>query len=130
MRDLAHQPLPPAQRRRAPSISFQNVLGNNTESEVIFRFHVGFMLVTGCHYIRVGPLEKNRRARFYQLTRAGHKLLAAGKRDWEQTGAIIARFSYGTMRPLEPAQDSRARGPGSLKSNRTRRSHSLANTSR
>jgi transcriptional regulator len=38
------------------------------------------------------PSENNRRARFYQLTRAGHKLLEAEKRDWEQTAAIIARF--------------------------------------
>ena len=39
-----------------------------------------------------GPSENNRRARFYRLTRAGHKLLATEKRDWEQTAAIIARF--------------------------------------
>jgi PadR family transcriptional regulator PadR len=38
------------------------------------------------------PSENNRRARFYRLTRAGHKLLEAGKRDWDQTAAIIARF--------------------------------------
>jgi PadR family transcriptional regulator, regulatory protein PadR len=38
------------------------------------------------------PSENNRRARFYRLTRAGHKLLEAEKRDWEQTAAIIARF--------------------------------------
>jgi PadR family transcriptional regulator PadR len=38
------------------------------------------------------PSENNRRARFYRLTRAGHKLLEAEKRDWEQTTAIIARF--------------------------------------
>ena len=36
--------------------------------------------------------ENNRRARFYRLTRAGHKLLEAEKRDWEQGAAIIARF--------------------------------------
>lgn len=36
--------------------------------------------------------ENNRRARFYRLTRAGHKLLEAEKRDWEQTASIIARF--------------------------------------
>jgi PadR family transcriptional regulator, regulatory protein PadR len=36
--------------------------------------------------------ENNRRARFYHLTRAGHKLLETEKRDWEQTAAIIARF--------------------------------------
>lgn len=39
-----------------------------------------------------GPSENNRRARFYKLTRAGHKLLETEKRDWEQTAAIIARF--------------------------------------
>jgi PadR family transcriptional regulator PadR len=36
--------------------------------------------------------QNNRRARFYRLTRTGHKLLEAEKRDWEQTAAIIARF--------------------------------------
>ena len=39
-----------------------------------------------------GPSENNRRARFYRLTHAGHKLLDDEKRDWEQTTAIIARF--------------------------------------
>jgi PadR family transcriptional regulator, regulatory protein PadR len=39
-----------------------------------------------------GPSENNRRARFYRLTRVGHKLLEAEKRGWEQTAAIIARF--------------------------------------
>jgi transcriptional regulator len=39
-----------------------------------------------------GPSENNRRARFYRMTRAGQTLLKAEKRDWEQTGAIIARF--------------------------------------
>jgi len=39
-----------------------------------------------------GPSENNRRARFYQLTKAGHTLLEAEKHDWEQTAAIIARF--------------------------------------
>ena len=38
------------------------------------------------------PSENNRRARFYRLTRAGHKLLDIETRDWEQTAAIIARF--------------------------------------
>ena len=36
--------------------------------------------------------ENNRKARFYRLTRTGHKLLEAEKRDWEQTASIIARF--------------------------------------
>jgi PadR family transcriptional regulator PadR len=39
-----------------------------------------------------GPSENNRRARFYRLTRAGHRVLQAEQRDWEQTAAIIARF--------------------------------------
>jgi PadR family transcriptional regulator, regulatory protein PadR len=39
-----------------------------------------------------GPSENNRRARFYRLTRAGHKLLEAEKRNWDQTAAVIARF--------------------------------------
>ncbi len=39
-----------------------------------------------------GASENNRRARFYRLTRAGHKQLEAETRDWEQTTAIIARF--------------------------------------
>jgi transcriptional regulator len=38
------------------------------------------------------PSDNNRRARFYRLTRAGHKLLEIETRDWEQTAAIIARF--------------------------------------
>jgi PadR family transcriptional regulator PadR len=36
--------------------------------------------------------ENNRRARFYRLTRVGHRLLEAERRDWERTAAIIARF--------------------------------------
>ena len=39
-----------------------------------------------------GASENNRRARFYRLTRTGHKLLEAETREWEQTAAIIARF--------------------------------------
>jgi PadR family transcriptional regulator, regulatory protein PadR len=39
-----------------------------------------------------GPSENNRRARFYRITRAGHKALEAEKRSWEQTTAILARF--------------------------------------
>lgn len=39
-----------------------------------------------------GISENNRRARFYRLTRAGHKLLELETRDWEQTAAIVARF--------------------------------------
>ena len=39
-----------------------------------------------------GASENNRRARFYRLTRTGHKQLQTETRDWEQTAAIIARF--------------------------------------
>jgi transcriptional regulator len=39
-----------------------------------------------------GASQNNRRARFYRLTRDGHKQLKAETRDWEQTAAIIARF--------------------------------------
>jgi PadR family transcriptional regulator, regulatory protein PadR len=39
-----------------------------------------------------GTSENNRRARFYRLTRAGHKQLQTETRDWEQMAAIIARF--------------------------------------
>jgi PadR family transcriptional regulator PadR len=39
-----------------------------------------------------GASENNRRARFYRLTRAGHKLLDAETQDWERTASIIGRF--------------------------------------
>jgi PadR family transcriptional regulator, regulatory protein PadR len=39
-----------------------------------------------------GASENNRRARFYRLTRAGHKQLQTETHDWEQMAAIIARF--------------------------------------
>jgi PadR family transcriptional regulator, regulatory protein PadR len=39
-----------------------------------------------------GPLESNRRARFYWLTRMGQKLLDAEKRDWELRAAIVSCF--------------------------------------
>jgi len=39
-----------------------------------------------------GVSENNRRAKFYQLTRAGSRQLAKAARDWERTTAILARF--------------------------------------
>jgi PadR family transcriptional regulator PadR len=39
-----------------------------------------------------GASENNRRARFYRLTRGGHKQLQIETCDWERTAAIIARF--------------------------------------
>jgi len=39
-----------------------------------------------------GASEKNRKARFYRLTRAGRKQLQSETHDWQQTTDIIARF--------------------------------------
>jgi transcriptional regulator len=39
-----------------------------------------------------GASENNRKARFYRLTRNGHKQLRAETAGWERTSAIIARF--------------------------------------
>ena len=39
-----------------------------------------------------GASEKNRRARFYRLTREGRKQLQTETREWEQTAAIVGRF--------------------------------------
>ena len=40
-----------------------------------------------------GTSENNRRARYYEITKAGKKALAAEEREWQQTNEIIARFS-------------------------------------
>ncbi len=39
-----------------------------------------------------GASENNRRARFYRITPAGRRQLAAEKGHWEQTTDILARF--------------------------------------
>jgi PadR family transcriptional regulator PadR len=39
-----------------------------------------------------GVSENGRRARFYQLTRAGRKQLANETRQWQTTSDIVARF--------------------------------------
>ena len=39
-----------------------------------------------------GTSENNRRARYYRITRAGRKQLAAERAHWEQTVGIMARF--------------------------------------
>ena len=39
-----------------------------------------------------GTSENNRRARFYSLTKAGSKRLAAETEDWLRTSAMMARF--------------------------------------
>jgi transcriptional regulator len=39
-----------------------------------------------------GLSDNNRKAKYYRLTRAGHKQLAKEARDWQQVNAIVARF--------------------------------------
>jgi transcriptional regulator len=46
-----------------------------------------------------GSSENNRRARFYSMTPAGRKQLAAEAFNWERTASIVARF-------LKPSADS------------------------
>ena len=39
-----------------------------------------------------GVSDNNRRAKFYQLTRAGKKQVTREAREWEQATAIVAKF--------------------------------------
>jgi DNA-binding PadR family transcriptional regulator len=39
-----------------------------------------------------GLSDNNRKARFYRITKAGRRQLAAERRHWEQTTGVIARF--------------------------------------
>ena len=39
-----------------------------------------------------GASDKNRRARFYELTQAGRKQIAEETGDWERTVALMERF--------------------------------------
>jgi PadR family transcriptional regulator PadR len=39
-----------------------------------------------------GVSENNRRAKYYELTRAGKKQIAREEREWTQTTEILARF--------------------------------------
>jgi PadR family transcriptional regulator, regulatory protein PadR len=48
-----------------------------------------------------GASEKNRKARFYKLTRQGRKQLQAEARSWEQTAAIIERFFAAKVQDLK-----------------------------
>jgi len=47
-----------------------------------------------------GVSENNRRAKYYNLTRAGHKQIQKEARQWEQTAAIVARFLSPGEEPL------------------------------
>jgi PadR family transcriptional regulator PadR len=46
---------------------------------------------------RWGTSDSNRRARFYELTRAGRKQIAHESQDWARTVALMERF----LRPAE-----------------------------
>ena len=46
-----------------------------------------------------GTSENNRRAKFYELTRAGHRQLKKAAAEWEQATTILARF-------LTPAEEA------------------------
>ncbi|MGC2398724.1 MAG: PadR family transcriptional regulator [Acidobacteriaceae bacterium] len=48
---------------------------------------------------RWGLSENNRRAKYYELTRAGQKQLKKAAAEWEQTTTILARF-------LRPASET------------------------
>ena len=46
-----------------------------------------------------GTSENNRRAKFYELTKAGHRRVHKATAEWEQTTEILARF-------LSPAEEA------------------------
>jgi PadR family transcriptional regulator, regulatory protein PadR len=43
-----------------------------------------------------GVSDNNRKAKYYKLTRAGHKQLEREARDWRQAQAILAKFLSAT----------------------------------
>lgn len=43
-----------------------------------------------------GVSDNNRKAKFYKLTRAGHRQLQKETREWHETTAILARFLAAT----------------------------------
>ena len=45
-----------------------------------------------------GLSENNRKARFYTLTKAGHRQLERDTKQWEETSAIMTRFLAPTAR--------------------------------
>jgi PadR family transcriptional regulator len=45
-----------------------------------------------------GVSDNNRKAKFYKLTRAGHRQIEKETRDWQETAAILARFLASTER--------------------------------
>ncbi len=45
-----------------------------------------------------GVSDNNRKAKFYKLTRAGHRQVEKETLEWQQTTAILARFLASTER--------------------------------
>ena len=41
---------------------------------------------------RWGVSENNRKAKYYRLTRSGHREIQRASRDWKEATAILARF--------------------------------------
>jgi DNA-binding PadR family transcriptional regulator len=62
-----------------------------------------------------GASENNRRARFYRLTGTGRRQLQTETRDWEQTAAIIARFSKSKRRNWREIPATFPDPPGELR---------------
>src|SRR5262249_45619954 len=58
-----------------------------------------------------GASENNRRARFYEITRAGKKQLAAETESWQRTVAIVTRLLE--HEPYQRSRGSRFQVPGS-----------------
>jgi PadR family transcriptional regulator PadR len=50
-----------------------------------------------------GVSENNRKAKFYKLTRAGHKQIARETSNWEETTAILERFLGAARSTEDPA---------------------------
>lgn len=53
----------------------------------------------GCIRSQWGQSENNRRAKFYELTKAGQRRLKKASKEWQATTEILARF-------LNPASES------------------------
>ena len=68
-------------------------------SQGVFKVNPGSLLVAFQRLERQGLIdgewrasENNRRARYYRLTRAGHKRLRAETEDWQRRAAAVARL--------------------------------------
>src|SRR5262249_42221507 len=46
-----------------------------------------------------GVSDNNRKAKYYKLTRGGHRQLEKETREWQETTAILARFLEATEKP-------------------------------